>query len=239
MEAWQSRILLTIAQVRCPNRPYIADADIASDTDIDIVIIALLVQLSTGTGGQPVFNLANSQNNCTLFDGTSLLDCPSVGDDIRQCQEKYGKKVFLSIGGATYTEGGFESPDAANSGAQLVWDTFGPTQGSVSNVCNGTSGSNHSCQALVLRPFGNASVDGFDFDFESTTQNLVPFARTLRSLMDQDASKRYYLTAAPQCPYPDLAGESLLRSDIYLDAVFVQFYNNYYGLPSFSPNATT
>jgi len=59
MEAWQSRILLTIAQVRCPNRPYIADADIASDTDIDIVIIALLVQLSTGTGGQPVFNLAN------------------------------------------------------------------------------------------------------------------------------------------------------------------------------------
>lgn len=202
-------------------------------------MMAFLVQLTTGTGGQPVFNLANSQNDCTLFNGTSLPDCPDVGEDIRQCQDKHGKKVLLSIGGATYTEGGFESVDAANSAARLVWDTFGPVQGSVSGAGNSTNANLSSRQAQTLRPFGDASIDGFDFDFETSTQNLVPFARTLRSLMDEDTSKSYYLTAAPQCPYPDLADESLLRSDVHLDAVFVQFYNNYCGLPSFQPNATT
>lgn len=202
-------------------------------------MMAFVVQLTTGTGGQPVFNLANSQNNCTLFNGTALPNCPDVGKDIRQCQDKYGKKVLLSIGGATYTEGGFGSAQAAVSAAHLVWDTFGPALDSIADAGNGTNATLSSRQAQPLRPFGNVSVDGFDFDFETTMRNLVPFARTLRSLMDQDTSKPFYLTAAPQCPYPDLADESLLRSDIHLDAVFVQFYNNYCGLPSFQPNAST
>lgn len=230
-------------------------------------MMAFLVQITTGTGGQPVYNFANSQNNCTLFEGTSLLNCPTVGEDIRQCQSKYGKKVLLSIGGATYTEGGFESAEAAESAATLVWNTFGPASGG--NLTNTTDvTANHSVsggarhitngpyrtrsglpigkgahirsrQAQTLRPFGDAVVDGFDFDFETPTTNVVPFARALRSLMDQDASKPYFLTAAPQCPYPDLADESLLRSDVHLDAVFVQFYNNYCGLGSFVPNATS
>ena len=102
------------------------------------------------------------------------------------CQKTYGKTILLSIGGATYTEGGFSSSSAAVAGANLLWKTFGPVQ-------SGSSGN---------RPFGTAVVDGFDFDFEAGVSNTVPFANQLRSLMNADTSKKYYLSAAPQCPYP-------------------------------------
>lgn len=126
---------------------------------------------------------------------------------------------MLSIGGATYTEGGFSSSDAAVAAAQTVWATFGPVQ----------SGS------TVDRPFGDAVVDGFDFDFESTTQNMAPFASELRSLMDADTSKQYYLSAAPQCPYPDQADNDMLDGAVSFDFIMVQFYNNYCGVNTFVP----
>lgn len=99
---------------------------------------------------------------------------------------------MLSVGGATYTEGGFSSSTAAVAAAQNVWAMFGPSQ----------PGS------TVNRPFGDAVVDGFDFDFESYTQNMAPFGSELRDLMNAATAaggKRYYLSAAPQCPYPDVA----------------------------------
>lgn len=92
-------------------------------------------------------------------------------DDIKTCQAA-GKTILLSIGGATYSEGGFTSTTAATAGAQLIWETFGPD-------------SNSS----ALRPFGDAVVDGFDFDFEATVSNMATFGNELRSLMDADTSK--------------------------------------------------
>jgi len=86
----------------------------------------------------------------------------------------------------------------------------------------------------VNRPFGNAVIDGFDFDFESTTSNMAPFAQQLRSLMTTAGNKRYYLSAAPQCPYPDAADNDMLAGAVSFDFVMVQFYNNYCGLQSFS-----
>jgi hypothetical protein len=86
---------------------------------------------------------------------------------------------------------------------------------------------------ITLRPFGDAVVDGFDFDFETNVQNTVPFATQLRKLMAAETSKKYYLTAAPQCPYPDAADDSMLNGGVMFDAVFVQFYNNYCGVQSF------
>jgi chitinase len=91
-------------------------------------------------------------------------------------------------------------------------------------------------QATALRPFGDASVDGFDLDFESTVRNMAPFGQTLRSLMDADTLKTYYLTAAPQCVYPDAADNEMLNGAVSFDAIFVQFYNNFCGLQSFLPN---
>jgi chitinase len=130
-------------------------------------------------------------------------------DDIKTCQSN-GKKILLSIGGATYSEGGFSSSDAAVAGANHLWEVFGPQQ----------SGSS------APRPFDDAVIDGFDFDFEATANNIAPFASQLRSLMDADASKTFYLSAAPQCPYPDAYDSSFMQGATSLDLVWVQFYNN-------------
>lgn len=317
-----------------------------------------------------VLNFANAGNNCSIFPETGLLDCGStIGRDIKTCQQTFGKKILLSIGGATYLEGGFVSDDAAIAAAEIIWQTFGPTDNDseASNVdssslsttstiltasnslpsntntmsilqqpadsgvtfaiktsasedysgsglrsttatssldvgastlptmdlfrlqatavmtpesnatgltANTTMSGNGTFQAYswpvsnatllrasnttnndrivvptsiitrrsvasILRPFGDAVIDGFDFDLETSNQNFVPFARRLRQLMDIETAKTYYLTAAPQCPFPDGAVSQLLESDVRLDAVFVQFYNNYCGLQSFTANTAT
>lgn len=82
-------------------------------------------------------------------------------------------------------------------------------------------------------------IDGFDFDFEATAANMVPFANQLRSLMTAAGGKSYYLTAAPQCPYPDAADGEMLAGAVYFDAIFVQFYNNYCGVSSYVPGASS
>lgn len=142
--------------------------------------------------------------------------------DIETCQS-LGKTILLSIGGATYTEGGFDSESAAIAGAELLWQTFGPIPSNTS----------------VHRPFGNAVVDGFDFDFESTVSNMAAFANQLRTFFSDDSSKKYYLTAAPQCPYPDAADNPMLDGSVYFDAIWVQFYNNYCGLQSYVVGSST
>lgn len=86
------------------------------------------------------------------------------------------------------------------------------------------------------RPFGAAVLDGFDLDYESPGAYLAVFAARLRALMDGATDKRYYLSAAPQCPFPDRALNSVLQT-VPLDFVSVQFYNNYCGAPSFGGTA--
>ncbi|EKG09297.1 hypothetical protein MPH_13682 [Macrophomina phaseolina MS6] len=142
----------------------------------------------------------------------------------------YNKTILLSIGGPSYEDYGFSSEIEAQNAARLVWETFGPQQ----------SGS------IALRPFGSAAVDGFDFHFESMVSGMAPFAQKLRNLMDssEDGVHRL-LTAAPQCPFPDAADDQFLSGPsgngegaVPVDAIFVQFYNNYCGLQSFVDAAT-
>ena len=109
-----------------------------------MIPIAFLYSITSGLGGEPVLNFANQQNGCTLFNGTELLNCPHIGEDITLCQQKYGKTILLSVGGATYTEAGFASEDAATAAAEKLWAMFGPQQ-------YGSS---------ALRPFGKAIIDG-------------------------------------------------------------------------------
>lgn len=105
-----------------------------------------------------------------------------------------------------------------------MWETFGPKQ----------EGSK------TLRPFGDAALDGFDFDFEANVQHMAPFANELRSLMEADKSKqKFYLTAAPQCPYPDQADKDILNGPVYIDAIWVQFYNNFCGVNNFNTDASS
>ncbi|RDW87300.1 glycoside hydrolase family 18 protein [Coleophoma crateriformis] len=191
-----------------------------SNTNFNIIPLAFLLSIT-----QPTINFANAGNNCTAIADSTLLSCPQLAADISTCQNVYGKTILLSVGGATYTEGGFSSAAAATAAANNIWAIFGPVK----------SGS------TVARPFGTSVIDGFDFDFESTVSNMVPFAKQLRSLMDAVTTaggKRYYLTAAPQCPYPDAADKDMLAGAVYFDAIWVQFYNNYCGLQSYTPGTT-
>ncbi|KKY18646.1 putative class iii [Diplodia seriata] len=204
-------------------------------SNIDIIPLAFMTAISDSTG-HPQLNFANQGDKCTTFDGTQLLNCPELATDIPLCQTQYNKTILLSIGGATYTEGGFANATAATTAADRIWSMFGPPPANLTTNLTTTA-------APVLRPFGAAQLDGFDFDFESTVSNISPFAQRLRSLMTAasrtDARPRL-LTAAPQCPYPDAADNAFLSGPdaVAIDAVFVQFYNNYCGVQSFVPNAT-
>ncbi|KAJ5899708.1 class III chitinase [Penicillium taxi] len=187
-----------------------------SNTDIDIIPLAFMNGITPA-----ITNFANAGDNCTSFsDNSNLLDCPQIADDIEICQKTYGKTILLSLGGSAYTQGGWSSTTDAQNAAQTVWDMFGPTG------------------AEVDRPFGDAVIDGFDFDFESTATNLPAFGAELRSLMNAATDKKYYLSAAPQCPFPDSADGSTLDA-IAFDLVMVQFYNNWCETTNFVVGATT
>ncbi len=44
--------------------------------------MAFLTQISTGAGELPVLNFANQQDRCSVFEGTGLIRCPHIEDDI-------------------------------------------------------------------------------------------------------------------------------------------------------------
>ncbi|KAF2197394.1 putative class III chitinase [Delitschia confertaspora ATCC 74209] len=186
------------------------------DPSIDIINLSFLYRFN-GIGNSIVIDFANQGDKCTLFPGTETLNCPEIAADIATCQAA-GKTIILSIGGATYNEGGWPSESAASAAADKVWAMFGPQQ----------PGSRE------IRPFGSSVIDGFDFDFEATTNNAVALARKLRSNMDAAAgTKKFYLTAAPQCVFPDAANQAAMNA-VPFDIVWVQFYNNYCGVDKFT-----
>lgn len=124
-------------------------------------------------------------------------------EDFKTCQTTYGKTILLSLGGTTYTEGGFASPGAAIAAADNVWAMLGPQSSS-----------------SVARSFGAAVVDGFDLDFESNIQNMVPFANQLHSHMDS-TGKRYLLSITPQCMFLDAYNKELLDGQVFFDLVMI------------------
>jgi chitinase len=134
---------------------------------------------------------------------------------IKKCQEA-GKIILLSMGGATGAPF-FNSEEAGSDYADTLWNMFG-------------AGS----KSGVPRPFGDAVVDGFDFDIEAgSSVGLTGMAKRLRVLYDTDPKKIYYISGAPQCPFPDAhlgpsgANKNYVMRDSWFDFAFVQFYNNY------------
>ncbi|KAJ6574761.1 glycoside hydrolase family 18 protein [Mycena capillaripes] len=188
-----------------------------NDNAVDVFPVAF-VNVFFGTGGAPSINLANTCNptdNAT-FPGTALPNCSKLASDITTCQSK-GKLVTISLGGATGSVG-FASDAQGTAFAQTIWNLF----------LGGTSST---------RPFGTAVLDGVDLDIEGGGGvGYAAFVNTIRSLAN-GASKRYYITAAPQCVYPDAALGSVLNTANF-DAIYVQFYNNPCSLPNF-PGAST
>ncbi|ORX46512.1 glycoside hydrolase family 18 protein, partial [Hesseltinella vesiculosa] len=183
-----------------------------TDSTIDIIPMAFLTQFS-GTGGLPVINLANICNNVdnSTFPGTALANCSAIAPDIDYCQ-KQGKAVTLSLGGATGGVG-FKSDSDATAFADTIWNLF----------LGGSSST---------RPFGSAVLDGVDLDIEGGGSSYYgSFISQLKSHFN-GASKKYYITAAPQCVYPDANLGSTISQNS-LDAIYVQFYNNPCGLQTY------
>ncbi|KAG1367720.1 acidic endochitinase [Cocos nucifera] len=149
-----------------------------------------------GNGQTPVLNLAG---HCDPSSGT----CTSLSSDIQSCQSQ-GVKVLLSLGGASGSYS-LSSADDAQSVANYLWDNF-------------LGGSSTS------RPLGDAVLDGIDFDIEATNGDFFDdLAKDLAQFSSQ--GKKVYLTAAPQCPYPDAHLNTALQTGIF-DYVWIQFYNN-------------
>ncbi|KAI0050723.1 carbohydrate-binding module family 5 protein [Auriscalpium vulgare] len=183
------------------------------DNAIDVIPIAFITTFFS-TGGLPSLNLANTCNpvdNAT-FPGTNLANCASLASDIQFCQSK-GKLVTLSLGGAGGGVG-FTGDSQGQAFADTIWNLF----------LGGSSST---------RPFGSAVLDGVDLDIEGGSgTGYAAFVNQIRSHA-AGASKKYYITAAPQCVFPDASLGTVLNTASF-DAVYVQFYNNPCGLQNFN-----
>ncbi|KAK8477730.1 hypothetical protein V6N13_042116 [Hibiscus sabdariffa] len=149
-----------------------------------------------GNGRTPGINLAGHCNPASN-------GCASISNGIRSCQSR-GIKVMLSIGGGAGSYSLASQADARNV-ADYLWNNF----------LGGSSSS---------RPLGSAVMDGIDFDIElGTTQFYDDLARFLSAYSSR--GRKVYLTAAPQCPFPDRYLGAALNTGLF-NYVWVQFYNN-------------
>jgi chitinase len=97
-----------------------------------------------------------------------LSNCPTLNAQIPVCQQTYGKKIILSLGGGTdaYQLTGATDGTAL---ANMLWAMFGPKDPS----------------STLPRPFDNngqaVEVDGFDMDIEhpSTGTNSSHLPHTI------------------------------------------------------------
>ncbi|SAM08151.1 hypothetical protein [Absidia glauca] len=176
------------------------------DDTQDILVVSFVHQF--GTNQDLAFDLSTESDRCKgLIQGTQLLDCPQMEKEIQACQKR-GKKVLLSLGGAAGSYGLASAKDGT-TWADKLWNTFG-------------GGAGHQS-----RPFGKAVVDGFDLDIEAgSVEGYTAFVKTMRKHYLKDKAKTYYISGAPQCPFPDAwLGDALDHA--WFDFVWVQFYNNY------------
>ncbi|KAL8651891.1 MAG: hypothetical protein Q9210_003003 [Variospora velana] len=197
-------------------------AHFCADSHIDIIPIAFLNifpdQVNSGYPGTNFGNQCGSETYKNKDDSTSplLSNCPFIGPDIKTCQAM-GKKILLSLGGAIPTNQSIKDNESAKSFAKFLWNAFGPEDAAYDGP----------------RPFGDAVVDGFDFDIESAVTDNDPTSQyrgydviinTLRTYFVADADKEYYISGAPQCVVPDANLAHAIEFAPF-DFLFIQFYN--------------
>ncbi|KAK1271760.1 hypothetical protein QJS04_geneDACA005790 [Acorus gramineus] len=149
-----------------------------------------------GNGKTPTLSLAR---HCNPSAGT----CTRVNAGVRACQSM-GVKVMLSLGGSGSGYSLTSTADA-RSLADYIWN----------NYLGGSSSS---------RPLGVVVLDGVDFAIKSgVSAHYDELARFL--LAYSTSGRKFYLSAAPQCPYPDAWLGPALATGLF-DYVWVQFFNN-------------
>ncbi|KAL8967062.1 MAG: hypothetical protein Q9197_005638 [Variospora fuerteventurae] len=197
-------------------------AHFCADSHIDIIPVGFLnIFPDQVNGGYPGTNFGNqcAPETYKNKDGSAsplLSNCPFIGPDIKTCQAM-GKKILLSLGGAIPNNQSIKDNESAKSFARFLWNAFGPEDAAYDGP----------------RPFGDAVVDGFDFDIESVVTDNDPTTQyrgydvvinTLRSYFVADADKEYYISGAPQCVVPDASLAYAIEFAPF-DFLFIQFYN--------------
>ncbi|KAL6880099.1 hypothetical protein ACP4OV_011664 [Aristida adscensionis] len=133
-----------------------------------------------------------------------------VGDDIKHCQSK-SILVFLSIGGFG-NQYSLPTPQAATDVADYLWNAF---------LLGNRSG--------VVRPFGDAFVDGVDLFIETgSPAHYDVLARRLWSYnKDYRGRTPAQLSATPACRYPDHRVAAALATGV-VTRINVRFYGDGY-----------
>ncbi|BFG22077.1 hypothetical protein CerSpe_083510 [Prunus speciosa] len=180
-----------------------------------LISVSLAVQFGADAAGIAIYwgqngNEGTLEETCATgnYEFVNLAFLPTFGNGqtpmINLAGHSKGVKVILSIGGGA---GSYylTSKEDARQVATYLWNNF----------LGGSSSS---------RPLGDAVLDGIDFDIEGGTNlHWDDLARYLSAYSKQ--GKRVYLTAAPQCPFPDAWVGGALKTGLF-DNVWVQFYNN-------------
>lgn len=184
--------------------------EVCSDPSYDIVNLAFLSYFYAD-GQYPrlaIPSLNGSSEAQKTAGALALQDGTALVPAIKKCQAS-GKLVLLSMGGAAgYADVRLNSDAQGEQVADTIWNLFL------------AGGKNRD-----LRPFGDVVLDGVDFDNESDqSTGYGALARRLRSHFAEDTYRRYYMTAAPQCPFPE--NDDMFEVYEHLDYVSVQFYNN-------------
>ncbi|KAI0441188.1 putative endochitinase CHI2 [Xylaria telfairii] len=175
-----------------------------AEAGIDILVLSFLYQWGngnttpSGTIGQSCFITSSGQGQ----------NCDALSSAIKTCQGK-GIKIILSLGGAAGQYSLASSDEAKKIGTNL-WKMYG-----------------NSGATDVQRPFGDAFVNGFDFDLELNNGNQYypDMISTLRDSFKSDSKNQYYITGAPQCPIPE-PNMGVLIDNAQFDYIWPQFYNN-------------
>jgi len=193
------------------------------DSSYDIIVVGFVYLFpATNLNADATLPGMNFANHCEEpFNQANpyVLNCTTnVAPDISYCQSR-GKQILLSFGGGVGNYG-FTSDAQAVTFAHTVWNMF-----------LGGSGA--------IRPFGNAIFDGVDLDIEGgSAVGYVAFINTLRAHF-ASGSRSYYISAAPQCFYPDRIGPGAGTplTDGWFDYIWIQFYNNHCGVHNFGTSA--
>lgn len=148
-------------------------AHFCSQTTVDIIPLAFINVFPGQGNGWPGDNFGNQcWGGSYVFHGPGgnpsldqlQSECPQLVVDVPVCQSTYGKKIILSLGGATAT---YQLTGAVQgvAFADFLWGAFGPQNATW--VAKG-----------LPRPFDSpglaVEVDGFDFDIEYAPTGKFP-----------------------------------------------------------------
>ncbi|KAI4719364.1 glycoside hydrolase [Aureobasidium sp. EXF-10727] len=177
--------------------------DLCSIDDIDMIVMGFIRNFN-GYNRQPTFDIASCKTPYQPAANFTGITCPTLAANITRCQS-LGKKVMISLGGSSSDLDLANATDAQQA-ATTLWNVFGA----------GTDTPD-------IRPFGNVTLDGFDFDYENyaDTTYVDVLSATLQSLF-KTASPDRYISASPLC-----VNNTVMPYDFYKNANFIwpRFYN--------------